>query len=158
MNGSCSAKCHEGESPGIFTPFRNMYAGGSGHVLGHHLIDPHGSLFNSDTQRISDLFFHHFPGPGKIEFHFTAKEVICIQVAQDEGCIGYRCVISAQIVAGGTGRRPGTLRPHFQQSHGVYVSDTSASCPDFNHLDGWNLESKAAAFFEPTDPGSFKFS
>ena len=69
------------------------------------------------------------------EFERTGREIIRIDVAQDDRCIGHRRPLAAAIVAGGTGLRARRLRTDPQRAGAIHPGDRPAARTDRVHID-----------------------
>ena len=88
---------------------------------------------------------------GTVEWHFTAEEVIWVEVTQDQIGIGHRRFAAAKAVAGRSGVGAGAIWSDLEQAELVDARNAAAASADLDHLDDRHLHRQTAASLEAVD-------
>ena len=122
-------------------------AGRTGHVLVDDVVDAPGGALGVDTERIGEAS-HCRLGGREVDLHLATEEEVGIEISQQQVGVGDGGIGAAAAVAGGAGLRAGTLRADLHQAEFVAVGDRAAAGPDFDQLDGRDLDRQAATLHE----------
>ena len=125
-----------------------MYAGCASHIFIDHIVNATRHVDHRQTGTVGE-WLHSAFGRITINLHATASEIVGIEEAKQEICVGHRRGGAATIVADGARFRAGTLGSDFQKLHIVYMRDATATGTDFDQLDSRDVERKAAPFGKP---------
>ena len=112
-----------------------MNAGGVRHVLVDHLADAEGSRDRFERKRPADIAIDRPFGRLTVQLDGAASEIVGVELAEHQVCVGDRRAIAAAIVAGRSGLRAGALRSGLDPSHRIDPGDRAAAGPDLDHLD-----------------------
>ena len=155
MQRPCPPEGGERRLPWIAAALRHVHA----HRPRHRLVDDavHG------PRRLQ----HRLPArPGEVlgdavarrvfvETHRTAREVVGVEVSEQQVGIGHRRPGAAAAVADRPGVGPGALRSELHEAHGVDPGDAAPAGADLDHVDRRHRHRKAARARE--SPGARHF-
>jgi hypothetical protein len=125
-----------------------VHAGGAGHGLVDDVVD---APRRRDRRQV-EAFGQPLQGRARcvqIDLHLTAREIVGVQVPEQEVGIGDGGLAPALPVRSRARVGARAPRSHLEQADLVHVGDTSAPSPDLDQLDGGDTNRKAAAFDEP---------
>ena len=145
VDGASAAEGDQTIASLITTALNQVDAGGIGHILIDDMVHAPGGACQIDPERLGHMLTNGFLGPGPIQPHLAAEEVIRIEIAQDEIGIGHRWFAAAESVAGRSRIGTGAIRSHLQQTKLVNARDATAASADLDHLDDRHLHRQAAA-------------
>ena len=129
MQGPGPPEGDERRLPGIAAAFRHVHS----HCPRHRLVDDvvHGPrrLEHQLSAWPGEVLGDAVPGRVFIEAHRTAREVVGVEVAQQQVGIGHRRPGAAAAVADRPGVGAGALRPDLDEAHGVDPGDAAPPAP-----------------------------
>ena len=79
------------------------------HVFGPDAHHCRGRLLKRHLQRFCHIAPHGLNRSVPLEDDATAKKVLRIDIAENEGCVGHRCALTACAITGWSGSGAGTL-------------------------------------------------
>ena len=130
--------------PGIAATLRHVHA----HRPRHRLVDDvvHGPrrLQHRLPARTGEVLGDAVARRVFVETHRTAREVVGVEVAQQQVRIGHRGPGAAAAVADGAGVGTAAFRPDLDETHGVDPGDAAPAGPDLDHVDRRHRHRKAA--------------
>src|SRR5262249_56307510 len=86
---------------------------------------------------------------GGVDRDGTAREIVGVQVAEEQVGVGDGRLGSAEPVASRAGLRARAARPDLQETDLVHVRDRAAAGANLDELDGRDANRQAAALGEP---------
>ena len=98
-------------------------------------MDAERRMFEAETKRTRDRRLDRPAREVRRELQRTGREIIRIDIAQDDRCIGHRRLLAAAAVAGGTGLRARGVGPDPERAGGIDPRDRPAARPDRVHID-----------------------
>ena len=144
MQRPCPPEGDERRLPGIAAALRHVHA----HRPRHRLVDDvvHGPrrLQHRLSARPGEVLRDAVPRRIFIEAHRTAREVVGVEVAQQQVGIGHRRPGAAAVVTDRPGVGAGALRPDLDEAHGVDPGDAAPAGPNLDHVDRRHRHRKAA--------------
>ena len=96
---------------------------------------PSAACSSAEAERTRDRRFDRLAREVRRELERTGREIIRIDVAQDDRGIGHRRPLAAAAVAGGTGLRARRLGPDPQRAGAIDPGDRPAARTDRVHID-----------------------
>jgi len=148
VDGAGAARAEKRVVARIATALGDVHAGGARHVLVDDVVDTPRDLDQRQAYRLGE------PGQGAargrdVDRDGAAREVLGVQVAEDEIGVRDGRLRPAEGVACRARLRARAARPDFQETDLVDVRDGAAAGADLDQLDGRDAHRQAAALDEP---------
>ena len=155
MHRAGAPECHQAETAGIGTPFRDMNPGGRNHVLVDDPENPVGGFGDGQTHPVGQPGHRRF-GRSPIQNHAPAEEETGVQIAQQQIGIRHGRGIPAHTVAGRARIGTGGIGTHLEQSKFVDPGHGSAAGSNLDQFDGRYAHRKTRAALEAVHARNLK--
>ena len=126
------------------------------HVLAHHLGHAEGRRIEGKRHDIADTFQERVLGPGRIQRHLAAREVLRGDSAHDHVGVGHGRLAPAEGIARRARLRPGAFRSDREPAQLVDPGDGAAARADLHHVDDRDAQRNAAVLAEAVDAGDLE--
>ena len=139
MKARGSTERHQHELPWVGTPLDGHQPDALGHRGGDHLVHSIRSLFYGQRQRNADSFTNRGFCQGCVEMGLPSQEVVGIEVAEHQVCVGHGWVFSTFAVARRARVCSCAVRPDPKDSPRIDAGDaapTRTKRVNIDHRDG----------------------
>ena len=121
------------------------------HVFGPDAHHCRGRFLKRHFQRFRHISPQGLNRSVLLEDDATAKEILRIDIAENEGCVGHRCALTARAITGWSGSGAGTLGTDMEHAATIDPGQAAATCADAFDID--RGKSRQIALIGTTKPG-----